>query len=264
MARLQVVIAVVQKEKRIFVVLTHIMNCRKLLLFFVFLAFLHPLRAQEDDRGCAKRHIGQTSRHRQMVASSAHARRMRKYDVRFHHLDIALERTSTAISGNVLTNAVVLSPLDTFSFELHQNLLIDSVRLNGLLLPVQRSLGEGNVKLPAAAAAGSSLSVRIYYHGTPPAGSGFMGAGMSNGFSQTWGNQVTWSLSQPFSAYEWWPCKQDLTDKADSVHVFVTTSNANKVGSNGLLTAEVNLPNSKKRYEWKSRYPIAYYLFRWP
>src|SRR5690606_452711 len=64
----------------------------------------------------------------------------------------------------------------------------------------------------------------------------------------------------PFSAYEWWPCKQVLTDKADSVEVWITTDATNKAGSNGLLQQVVSLPNNKARYEWKSRYPINYYL----
>ncbi|MCL2245753.1 MAG: T9SS type A sorting domain-containing protein, partial [Lentimicrobiaceae bacterium] len=50
------------------------------------------------------------------------------------------------------------------------------------------------------------------------------------------------------------------TDKADSSWVFVTTTKPNKVASNGLLTKVVELPNNKVRYEWKSSYPIDYYL----
>ena len=41
--------------------------------------------------------------------------------------------------------------------------------------------------------------------------------GFSNVSSQSWGNQVTYSLSQPYSAYEWFPCKQSLNDKIDSL-----------------------------------------------
>ena len=40
----------------------------------------------------------------------------------------------------------------------------------------------------------------------------------------------------------------------------MTTTLPNKVGSNGVLSRTVLLPDNKVRYEWKSRYPIAYYL----
>ena len=31
-----------------------------------------------------------------------------------------------------------------------------------------------------------------------------------------------WTLSEPFGAMEWWPCKQDLNDKIASIDVFIT------------------------------------------
>jgi aminopeptidase N len=67
-------------------------------------------------------------------------------------------------------------------------------------------------------------------------------------------------LSQPFSAYEWWPCKQSLTDKADSCSVKITVPNACKAGSNGLLENVVDLGNGTSRYEWKNTHLIDYYL----
>jgi aminopeptidase N len=83
---------------------------------------------------------------------------------------------------------------------------------------------------------------------------------MTNDFSPSWGNQVTWSLSEPFSAYEWWPCKQSLSDKADSCSVKITVPNACKAGSNGILENVVPIGNGTTRYEWKHRHPIDYYL----
>ena len=67
-------------------------------------------------------------------------------------------------------------------------------------------------------------------------------------------------MSQPYSAKEWFPCKQFLQDKADSVQVYVTTNDQNKVGSNGILQGVDNLPNNKVRYRWKSNLITDYYL----
>ena len=58
---------------------------------------------------------------------------------------------------------------------------------------------------------------------------------------------------------EWWPCKQGLKDKIDSVYVFITTDSVNRAGSNGTLKNTVIIGN-KKRYEWKHVSPIDYYL----
>ena len=82
---------------------------------------------------------------------------------------------------------------------------------------------------------------------------------MTNATSPSWGNKVTWSLSESFAAYEWWPCKQSLTDKADSSAVKLTVPDNCKGGSNGILENVVPLGNGTTRDEWKNRHMIDYY-----
>ena len=139
--------------------------------------------------------------------------------------------------------------------------------VNGRRSPgIRRAGNDATAALAQPAAANALADARIYYHGTAPSGNS---AAIGNGFnnrSQVRVNgvsapfNVTWSLSEPFAAHEWFPCKQVLTDKADSSDVWVTTTLPNKVGSNGVLARTVALPNNKVRYEWKSRHPIDYYL----
>jgi len=183
-----------------------------------------------------------------------------KYDVRFVHLMLNLERNNKNVSGGVLTVATVTAgPLDTFMCLLHQNHTIDSIRFNNQLVGFVRKDSAVKVKSPVLLNNGQSFSVTIYYHGVAPTGGAAIGSGYSTGTSSSWGNQVSWSLSEAHAAYHWWPCKQINTDKIDSSWVFVTTDSANKVGSNGILTNVVTLGN-KKRYEWKNNRIINYYL----
>ncbi len=183
-----------------------------------------------------------------------------KYDVKFVHLNLNLERINKYISGGVTTIATVtIAPLDTFQTLLHQNHSIDSVRFNGALLSYLRKDSLLKVKVPTPLTNGSTFTVSVYYHGTAPVGGSAIGNGFDNGTSGSWGNQATWSLSESLAGYHWWPCKQMLTDKIDSSWVYITTDSTNKVGSNGLLKNVVVVGN-KKRYEWKSKTPIAYYL----
>ncbi|MFN5630282.1 MAG: M1 family aminopeptidase [Bacteroidota bacterium] len=195
------------------------------------------------------------------VASSNAMNLQNKYDTKFHHLNLNLARNSRSVSGNVKTLAKVVSLfLDTFAFELHPNFTIDSILVNGINSPFSRSAGD--VFVPVNNYTQNDLvSVQTFYNGMAPTGaSAAIGNGYSTGTSQSWGNVVSWSLSQPYAAYEWWPCKQQLTDKIDSSWVFVTTDSINMTGSNGVLTNVVNLNNGKKRFEWKSKNPINYYL----
>jgi aminopeptidase N len=69
-----------------------------------------------------------------------------------------------------------------------------------------------------------------------------------------------WTLSEPYGAKDWWPCKDHPLDKADSVDIWVTCSRDFKVASNGKLIGIVNNPDSTHTYKWAERYPIATYL----
>ncbi|MBA7534332.1 hypothetical protein ES705_26578 [subsurface metagenome] len=77
---------------------------------------------------------------------------------------------------------------------------------------------------------------------------------------ETNGASVTYTLSEPYFSKGWFPCKQDLPDKADSAYIFLTVPDSLMAGSNGLLTNIKQLDNGFKRYEWKTYFPIAYYL----
>lgn len=183
-----------------------------------------------------------------------------KYDVKFYFLDIDMERTSTYVSGNATTVAVVNVPqLDTLELELIASLSVDSVFVNGVACNFVHTTDYIHILLPAPVAAGTTVAMKVYYHGDPLVGGSFF-SGISNDFSPSWGNQVTWTLSEPFNAYQWWPCKQSLTDKADSAWIFITTDNQNKAGSEGVLTAVTPVSGNKLRFEWKTKYPIDYYL----
>jgi aminopeptidase N len=70
-----------------------------------------------------------------------------------------------------------------------------------------------------------------------------------------------WTLSEPYGAKNWWPCKQSLTDKIDSLDMFVTTPVKYITGSNGILKGRDTIANGTKVItHWKHRYPIAAYL----
>jgi aminopeptidase N len=213
---------------------------------------------------CAKskiQHKAASQKNLLMKSVQSSSNLMNNYDVKFHHLNLNIERTSKYISGYVETIAnVVSSQLDTFAFVLHQNFTIDSIYINGQKHTSIFSVDSlRKVKLNSSVPQNNIMDVFIYYHGTAPSLTGALGNGFDNGSSPTWGNQVTWSLSETRGAYHWWPCKQDLRDKIDSAWIFVTTDSTNRVGSNGVLTNVVTIGN-KKRYEWKTRYPIDYYL----
>ena len=231
---------------------------------YLSLAFLliaaSTFAQKENSTSCAKRNRFSNTQLKSNTLSVAQIAKTEKYDVHYYGLDLNMTNTTTTLSGNVEMKATTLQALDTVLFELFSTLTISSIQLNGNVVPFTRS--NSAVKIAVNFPAGTTFTVKTFYNGTPPTAqtNPLGGSGMTNANSPTSGNEVVWSLSEPFSAYEWFPCKQSLTDKVDSCDVKITVPNSCKAGSNGILTQVVNLGNGNSRYEWKHRHPIDYYL----
>lgn len=182
------------------------------------------------------------------------------YDVHFYGLDISVSPVSRFIQGSCTLEATTLIPhFDTLAVELIPEMEIDSALFKGRKLAVpQRDDNNVLFVLPDIPDSGSLFSVQIFYHGTPPEGGFF--SGVTTAYNATWDKRVTWSLSEPFAAKQWFPVKEDLKDKADSAWIFLTVDSIYMAGSEGLLTRVVDLPGGKRRFEWKTHYPIDYYL----
>lgn len=184
----------------------------------------------------------------------------KKYDVSYYKLDLAMSDSSTYVNGTGTIQGKTVVTTDSLLFELFSSMTIHNIKLNGNIVSYKRN--GSAIKVPINAAPNTAFSVEVRYEGLPPtqATNPMGGAGMTNANAGFVPMKVTYSLSEPYSAYEWFPCKQDLRDKADSVDVFITVKSSLKAGANGVLKNVVNLGNGFSRYEWKHRHPIAYYL----
>ena len=232
----------------------------KSILYVFFVLPFWFFTQKEISTFCAKRDHFNNHQLKSISLSVAQIAKTEEYDVTYYKLDLNMTNTTTALSGYAEMKATALVTMDTILFELFSTLNISSVSLNGVNVSFVRS--NSAVKIGVNFPAGTVFTVRTNYSGIPPTAqtNPLGGSGMSNASSPTWGNEVVWSLSEPFGAYEWWPCKQSLTDKADSCDVNITVPNTCKAGSNGKLVNVVDLGNGTSRYEWKHRYPIDYYL----
>lgn len=226
----------------------------------LLLCGIQSFAQKEHSNQCSKRNLFANQQHKSNNLNAAQIAQTNQYDVHFYALNLSMTNTSTDLAGYGEMQAKSVVELDTLVYELFSTFTIDSILVNGLSVAFshQNSVVKVEVNFPAQ----TEFTVRTYYQGTPPDAqtNPLGGAGMTYDTSPSWGNEVVWSLSQPFSAYEWWPCKQSLTDKADSCSVQITVPASCMAGSNGILENTVDLGNGKKRYEWKHRHPIDYYL----
>ncbi len=217
-------------------------------LFFVFVTFYMNAQLWQ--------HVDQEkSLYRSSLTNHQKNPLLDNYDVCFYFIDLEATNLNKTISGKTTIKAkVVNQPLSELVLQLHSSLIVDSVIIDGLQVPFTFSNHEIHATLSQPIPINQYFTTTVYYKGTSS------GTGIKNGQSPSWQKKVTWTLSESYHAMDWFPCKQDLNDKADSAYVFITCTNNLKAGSNGLLTNIVTLPGNKVRYEWKTHYPIAYYL----
>jgi aminopeptidase N len=231
----------------------------KFTLLLLSFSLVSNLFSQEENHSCSQLKAGKITPKNGSLTISQIAE-SEKYDVTYYDLNLSMTNLNTNLSGTGGIYGKARVAMDSVLFELFSTFTISEIRINNVATPYSRA--NSAIKVPANLTTGQSFKIEIDYSGTPPNGvtNPLGGSGMTNASSPSWGNRVTWSLSEPFSAYEWWPCKQSLRDKADSVSVKITVPNACKAGSNGVLENVVNLGNGKTRYEWKHRHVIDYYL----
>lgn len=205
---------------------------------------------------CSKHRIKQTA-NKGTILSPAED----DYDVQYVKLDVAMSHTNTAISGNATTiaKATAAGGLMEYAFELNSNMTIDSVLVDGVNSPTANPSSYLRVTtLPDTLPANTLFTVQVFYHGTAISGSGFFNGGVVHAVLPSATN-IAYTMSDDYFAKDWWPCKQSLLDKIDSVDLWITVPAAAKAGCNGLLQ-NVTTIGANKRYEWKTRYPIDYYL----
>ena len=146
--------------------------------------------------------------------------------------------------------------MQEFKLELSDSLVTDSVQMSGNHIAFTHSGNILTANFGQYLSAAQLDSISIYYHGVPPS------SGFGSFAAETHGPNnipVLWTLSQPYGAKDWWPAKQDLNDKIDSVDIYVIAPSTYKSASNGVLVSEIINGTDKITY-WKHRYPIAAYL----
>ncbi len=230
---------------------------KKNILLLLLTGLVFNVNAQIFENACSR--LKSKNKLTTTFAKTSQAEDFNKYDITYVKLDLSLDNLSTYMEGNVSITAKALeTDFSSMLLELVDPFSVDSVFFNDAKQSYTHNDDLLTISLLPVVSNGSLFTVQIYYHGNPATGGFF--SGISQSTSNAWGNQVTWTLSEPLNAKQWWPAKQVLEDKIDSSDVFITVPNHLKVGSNGLLANVTAIDSNTDRYEWKSNYPIAYYL----
>jgi aminopeptidase N len=179
------------------------------------------------------------------------------YDITYHKLEFNVDPAVYLISGKITTIFTALSNMNTITFDLANELTVSSVTKNAQSLSfVQNGNNELIITLPTTQLTGTSSTIEVTYSGAPPV----------NGFraftteARGNGSNTLYTLSEPFGARDWWPCKQDLNDKANSIDVFITAPSQYIAVSNGIEPESPLVNGANKTTHFHHGHPIPAYL----
>ncbi|NQU33254.1 MAG: T9SS type A sorting domain-containing protein [Bacteroidetes bacterium] len=183
-------------------------------------------------------------------------------DVKFYHLDVEIALDSAYINGSVSYHITsMINGLSSLKLDLDNAYTIDSISHPALSHTFVDNVL--TITLSTSYNVGDDISFTVYYQGAPVLAGGYKGLRYENHD----GNElIIASLSTPYLAHTWWPCKDGTEDKSDSTFIDITIkdtviSTITVVAlSNGLLdTIEIN--GGKKTFRWRHYYPcVPYYI----
>lgn len=182
------------------------------------------------------------------------------YDLTYQKLEFTVDPSIFYISGKVTSTFTALSTMNTVTFDLYKKstnpFTISSVKINNVATTYSyNSSHELVINLPTTLTPGNTATSEIVYEGEP------LTSGDNQGFftGTHSGTAVLWTLSEPFGARSWWPCKQDLNDKVEVSDIYITAPAGYTSVGNGLQQSRIENAGFATTY-FKHNYPIPAYL----
>ncbi|MFC1562050.1 M1 family aminopeptidase [candidate division KSB1 bacterium] len=180
----------------------------------------------------------------------------RAFDVVWYGIDLTVDPDYHRITGTVHITALSMETgLDQLLIDLAGNITVNGI--TGNVLSYEHVITEDIIRIELDRVYDKSEEIRISvsYTGSP----------QNTGFgSFSWesrlGNRLIATLSEPYFARTWWPCKDLPEDKADSVDIAITVPENLTAVSNGIIREIRENNDNTKTFFWEERYPITTYL----
>ena len=224
---------------------------RHLVFWILCLGFVLNATAQVKDESIAKQEM---SRHMRLQSYNRQRSSDLAIDINKVKLTMSVNMNTAKIEqASVVFRFISLSNINVLDFDLRNELIVDSVVYHGQAITFAHNNQILNCFFTSSIGFNVTDSVQIFYHGTP---------NMSNrAYSRTVnasGPAIS-TLSEPYGASYWWPCRDNLKDKIEQLDVDLIVDTPFVAASNGVLKNIWN-QGPKRRYHFEHRYPIATYL----
>ncbi len=180
----------------------------------------------------------------------------RKYfDVTQQIIDVKVTPGIRFIEGVITTEFKILEAgYSEIILNCHDSLRVSSAKMGGNAVNYSQENHQIKLIVETAFEINKKYVLELKYGGVPPQTRAF------STDTNIYGDSVLWTLSEPYGAKDWWPCKQDLEDKIEDLELNVTVPKKYKVAANGLLKSIEPVGSEQLKYRWKHQYPIVTYL----
>lgn len=186
------------------------------------------------------------------------------YNIRFYDLQLQVNPADSTIAGTLLARAEIVSPTEWFVLDIDPVLAVDTIYLvdaggRKKAAAYERRGGKIWIAFPVTRQPGEFAAAEIHYGGRPriaprpPWDGGFTWARTASG--QPW---IATSC-QDNGADVWWPNKDHVSDKPDSMALHITVPEPLVVASNGVLRRVDAYRNGMRTYYWAITNPISNY-----
>lgn len=181
------------------------------------------------------------------------------FDVYFYDLNVKIIPKGRKILGSNSIFFHVLQPCKTIQIDLFENYSVTGIIWNGIALPYKREFNALFIEFPLELKAGENQVIQITYKGKP-----------LNAPNPPWDGGFVWKKDQNndlwlgvacehLGASSWWPNKDHLSDKTDSMLIHLQVPRGYQAISNGNLRQVKPTGKKYDQFSWFVSYPINNY-----
>jgi len=180
------------------------------------------------------------------------------FDVYFYNLTVKILPKSKSIEGCNLIYFKTIHETKKIQIDLSDKLKITSITWNGKNLKYTRSYNAIFIDFGETLPAGTNQMITVSYEGSPrvspspPWNGGFV-------WKKNLGNWWVGVACEHLGASSWWPCKDHLTEKPDSMCINIRVPEGYQAVANGNLRSSSATDDHYTNFEWFVSYPINSY-----
>lgn len=180
------------------------------------------------------------------------------FDVYYYNLTVKLIPEKKRIEGINEVYFKMVEPSSRIQIDLNNTLVVSSITLDGKELSYTKEFDALYINLPRQYVAGEQAAIKIVYLGVPPEAK-----------NPPWNGGFVWEKKRSkwkvgvacehLGASSWWPCKDHLSDKPDSVSINLQVPEGYGGVANGQLRATQPPKDGYETFNWFVSYPINTY-----